>query len=416
LKIPYGKTFIDIDLPETMEWQVLEKNVPFSFPSPTLIVQQAIADLARQLKNRLSPGARLLLIVPDHTRQCGLPLILPLLIETLNSQLAAEIEILIANGSHVVQPESVIRDLVTQEVFDAVPVFQHDARDASQLVHLGQTSYGTEIWLNKKVKEADFIITVGGILFHYFAGFGGGPKMLLPGVAGYETIRQNHSLTIDKENGCFHPDSREGNITTNPVYLDLAQVMDIVPNVLSLQVLLSPSQQIVHAMAGPILATQKNLLPHVKKLYALETAASGEIVVAGAGGFPADVNLIQAHKAIRHAYAVTRLGGTLIFFAQCADGVGSQTFMPYFDLGSAKNIGEELAKNFRINGQTALSLREKAEAVHIIFISDIAPDLVRQTGMTPCRSWEEATQIAATEIRKCKMGIVLANASTTVPM
>ena len=416
MKIPYGETFVEFELPEQIKWQVLKKDVPFSFSSQSELLQRGINDLVKQLEKHISHGAKLLLIVPDHTRKCNLPLILPLLIDALDSRFGAIIEILVANGSHILQQESVIRDLVSAEIYDSISTSQHDAKETTQLDYFGETSFGTEIWLNKKINVADYIITIGGILYHYFAGFGGGPKMLFPGVAGYESIRQNHSLTIDKRIGLFHPQSREGEIDKNPVYSDLSQVLNVVPNVLSLQVVLSQEQKIVQCKCGPVLETQRLLIPYVKNNYGITMKDKADIVIAGAGGFPADVNLIQAHKAIRHACHIIRKKGVLIFFARCKDGIGSKTFMPVLKHGSAKKIGEMLANKFQINGQTALSLKEKAEEFTIFLISDIEASVIRQTGMTPCRSWEEAWNRVADKRGKLKTGFIMPQAAATVPL
>ena len=416
MKIPYGTTFIDIQLPKHIEWQVLKKDVPFSFPPQLELVQEGVKNLIQQLRARIVHRAKLLLVVPDHTRKCNLPFILPPLIDALQSSFSASIEILIANGSHVLQPENVIRELVSEKICNSIPTSQHNAKDESQLAYFGITRDGTEIWLNKKVKEADFIITIGGILYHYFAGFGGGPKMLLPGVAGYETIRRNHSRTIDSDSGGFHVHSREGEIKRNPVHTDLSQVLEFVPNVLSLQVALSADQKIIACKAGPVLETQQALLPLVKNLYGVHVGAKADVVVAGAGGFPSDVNLIQVHKSIRHAFQFTRKNGALIMFAECSEGIGSSTFLPYFKLGSSKRIAERLAIDFQINGQTALSLKERAEQVNIVFVSELDATVVRSMGMTPCNSREDALSLLAADLRRYKTGVIMPQAAMTVPI
>jgi len=416
MQLKYGKSFVDIDLPDHLHWQVLKKDAPFSFPPQSVLVQDGVNNLIGQLRSRTGRRAKLLLIVPDHTRKCNLPIILPRLVDALQSTFSASIEILIANGSHAAQPEAVIRDLVSNEIYDAVPTIQHNAKDESQLAFFGVTRDDTEIWLNKKVKEADFIITIGGILYHYFAGFGGGPKMLLPGVAGYETIRKNHSRTIDGDSGGFHPYSREGEINKNPVHTDLSQVLEFIPNVLSLQVVLSADQTIVQCQAGPVLETQRLLLPLVQQLYGFKVEKKADIVVASAGGFPADVNLIQVHKSLRHACQVARGNGALIMFAQCSEGIGSSTFLPYFEFGSSERIGKRLAVDFKINGQTALSLRERAEKVNILLISELDADVVRRMGMTPCSNWEDALEILDAELKNYKTGFVMPHAGMTVPL
>ncbi len=411
MELKYGDSRVELELPDTIKWQVLQQDMPFFLSEEETIVDAAIDSLMRQLESRLARKGSVLLIVPDHTRKCNLPLILPRLIDRLENDFQAKITILIANGSHMQQPEQTILNLVTPEIYNRVPTLQHNSLKEEQLVHLGHTNFGTDIRLNYLVTEVDFIITIGGILYHYFAGFGGGPKMLFPGVAAYESIRQNHSRTVD-EIGRFHPHSQNGNIETNPVYLDLKQVLDFVPNVLSLQVVLSPRGEIFYAEAGPILEVQNKLIPRVKELYGLSVPEKADVVIAGAGGFPSDVNLIQTHKSLHHAFQVVKENGTLVLFAQCREGVGSKTFLPYFEHATSAAIGRVLSHDFKINGQTALSLKEKAEKCQFFFISDMDPEVVKKVGMIPCHS---LTDVPLKTIQNAH-GYVMPQANITVPV
>ncbi|MBN1560171.1 nickel-dependent lactate racemase [candidate division KSB1 bacterium] len=411
MELRYGDSAIDLKLPPHIDWHVLEKKV-ISSSAEMDVIQQGIDALLQQLADRLKKKSRITLICPDHTRKCNLPLILPALVDGLEKNFLADIEILIANGCHALQPETAVAELVSPAIYHRIPTFQHDALDDEQMLHFGQTSYGTDVRLNAKVK-ADFIITVGGILYHYFAGFGGGPKMILPGVAAYETIRQNHRRAIAAD-GHLHPRARHGNILANPVYNDLAEGADFVPNTLSLQVVLSPAGGVVFCAAGPIIATQKKLIPRVQELYSVEIAGRADVVIASAGGFPGDVNLIQAHKSIHHAFQAVRRGGVIILFAECREGIGSTTFLPYCECGSATAIGKALLEEFRMHGQTALALKEKAESVTIYFISALDDDIVIKAGMRPCRSTDDA--LADIKSREINKGYIMPRANMTVPV
>ncbi|NIA30124.1 MAG: nickel-dependent lactate racemase [Actinobacteria bacterium] len=416
MQLKYGKGKVEFDLPQNIQWQVLHKNLPFLYGSEDQTIDDGIYSLVKQLSSRVAPKAKLLFIVPDHTRRCRLEIILPKLTQELEQKFNAQIEILIANGSHVLQPEHVIRDLVGEAIYKKYPVQQHDCHDEKTLHDFGKTTAGTPVRLNSKVKEADFIITIGGVLYHYFAGFGGGPKMLLPGVAAYETIRMNHRRTIDPQTGRFHSHCHEGNITTNPVYLDLAQVIDFVPNCLSLQVALDFSGHVIHAAAGPILETQKEICSHVADVYSLPLEKPADIVVASAGGFPSDVNLIQAHKSIHHAFQAVKKGGHIIVLAECSEGIGSKSFLPYFEFGAAENIGRQLLRDYQINGHTALALKSKAEQVKVILVSSLEKEIVKKTGMIPVESFAVAWKIAEKELDAGSAGYIIPKASVTVPI
>jgi len=416
MQLRYGKQEISFNLPLGVKWQVLQNDPPEQFETEKTIVQNAVNQLLPFLRDKVHAGSKLLLIVPDHTRKCRLPIVLPLLLPQLQ-KLQVEIEILVANGSHVLQPAPVIRELVGDDVYSSYAVIQHDSQDENMLDSFGESLNGIEIFLNKKVKAADFIITIGGILFHYFAGFGGGPKMLMPGVAGYETIRQNHRLTLENKTGQFHQDCNEGNIKTNPVYLDLSQVVKFVPHSTSLQFALNVKGEIVQAETGPILETQGKICATVNELYSIPIREKADIVVASAGGFPADVNLIQSHKSIHHAFQAVKPNGSIVLLAECPEGIGSKTFMPYLKESSSTEIGKSLLDDYKINGHTALSLRAKAEKARIFFVSKLENDEVRQTGMIPCSTIEEALTHATQDLRGANSkGYILPYANLYLPI
>ncbi len=418
MQLKYGKDTISL-MPDTgVAWNVLPEQIPgdFSVSGPRL-VKEAVADLVNQLDAFPIPSRpRLLLIVPDHTRRCRLEEILAGLLPALEKKYDADIRILVANGSHVLQPEALLREVVGEAVCARHAVLQHDALDDVQLADLGTTTFGTPVRLNRLVIESDFVITIGAILYHYFAGFGGGPKMLLPGVAGLESIRINHRRTLDPVSGLFHHDCQEGNIVTNPVFIDLAQVVHFVPHALSLQVVLSPQGEIVEAAAGPILPIHRRLTERVRQIYALPIDDRADVVIASAGGYPADVNLIQSHKSIHHACQALKPAGTLIVLAECAQGIGSSYFMRYFTGATSCEMGLQLLRDYQINGHTALALRRKTETARIILVSGLDADAVRQTGMHAAASFAEAWAMTAPHLPAGARGYILPDSSKFVPI
>ena len=141
-----------------------------------------------------------------------------------------------------------------------------------------------------------------------------------------------------------------------------------------------------------------------------------DVVVASAGGFPADVNLIQSHKSIHHAYQAVKENGWLIVMAECAEGIGSKTFLPYFDYGSSRNIGQRLLEDYQINGHTALALKTKVEQANIVFVSNLDPQMVEKIGMIPAKNLTEAWEIAKKHLNAEALGYILPTASAHVPV
>ncbi len=408
----YGHNRIETELPDGVKWEWLENKFPKAEHEKT-VINNAIDELISQLKTRFS-GTKILFVVPDHTRKCRLDVICPALLRKLKENFEAKVEFLIANGSHVLQPEQTIRDLVSPQIYDNYVVTQHDARSLHDDVYIGRTSFNTKIYLNRKVLEADFIVTIGGVLFHYFAGFGGGPKMLLPGVAGYETIRKNHCRTIDPQTGRFHKECYEGNLCTNPVYLDLSEICRFIKNVISFQVVLNDNGYVIQAGVGAMLDTHEKMSQSVKKLYGKIIGKKADIVVASAGGWPSDVNMIQTHKSIHHAFKAVKKGGTIIMIAQCSEKIGSPTFMSYFDNKTSTDIARQLIKDYKINGHTALCLKEKAEQVQIILISDLDRSVVEKMDLFHAADFKTAWDMVKKQ--SFSFGYVMPRANITVPL
>lgn len=415
MQFAYGDSQLEFPLPAGVEWQMLDHSPADDRPAASLAA--AVDDLIRQLSTRRLPNrSRLLLIIPDHTRRCRVHDILRALLPALEQTFQPQIDILIANGSHVLQPDSTVRELVGAEVYDAYPVQQHDSRNSAALDYWGMTSYGTPLYLNEKVKRADFILTIGGVLYHYFAGFGGGAKMLLPGVAGYETVRINHRRTVDETTAAMHSGCREGGLVGNPVFTDLAEVVPLLPNTLSLQVVLNRRQEFVFCEAGPLLEVHQRACSCVQAVYSIPIKRKADVVVASAGGFPGDVNLIQAHKSMHHAFQAVREGGSIVLLAECHEGVGSATCMPFFDAGDSAAMGKRLLEAYQINGQTALSIRMKAEKASVYLISALDPGVVAKTGMIPVDTLEQAWEKIAPSLNSDAFGYLMPKASTYLPI
>ncbi len=415
MQLAYGQDQIEFTPDSRVQWQVL--NRPGSAAEQVAAVEPAIDRLSAMIRERIAgAGARLLLVIPDHTRRCRVDEILRRLLAGLEVLDSPVIHILVANGSHVLQPESTVRDLVGADIYERYEVRQHDSQDQASLHYFGRTDYGTPVYLNSLVRDADVVVTIGGILFHYFAGFGGGAKMLLPGVAGYETIRVNHRRTIDEAGAHFHSGCREGLLDGNPVYMDLAQVDNMVPDVLSLQVVLNPQKEFVFAQAGPMLAVHRQACQIVKSTYSVAIPARADVVVASAGGFPSDVNLIQSHKSIHHAFRAVKPGGVLLMLAECREGIGSKTFMSAIAAGDSAAIGRYLLTNYVINGQTALALKAKAEQVQIHLVSGLDPDIVKQAGLVAHDSLAHAWQAIQAGLPAEATGYIFPKASVYLPV
>ncbi len=362
-------------------------------------------------------GNRIVILVPDKTRRAATDVVLPLL---LNELAAAgirddQITIMFATGTHPAQTAEEQQQLLGPEIHRRFRIEEHDARDASACVRLGSTKFGTPVLLNRRVAEADFVIVAGTVVHHYFAGFGGGAKMFLPGVAAYETAVANHRRTITAA-GEFHTACRDGNIEGNPVMDDILDAVRFFPPCWYFAAILDDGGEIAEAVCGDLLAAHSAGCAVVHDMFAVRIEHKSSLCIASAGGSPKDINFIQSHKAIHHAHYAVADGGTLICLAECVDGIGNSGFLDWFHYEDEHSFREALLSRYSMNAHTALALRMKVQRMRIIFVSSLDPEIVRLMGMIPAATLSEAVELADGSGTSLTDALVIPNASLIVPV
>ncbi len=418
IQLKYGNDIISCQTPGNVQAKILVS------PTGTLAVSLRSSLLnslenpieSAPLSSLLNNKTRLTIVVPDKTRQCILDRILPTLYQYISDCGISNnaITILFANGTHQLQTEQDMINILGEDMWHSMHVEQHNARDSGSLDYLTTTSRGTHVYVNKLVTTADLVITVGGILHHYFAGFGGGSKLLIPGVAGYDTAKQNHSYTID-ESGGFHAGCRDGNLDTNPVYLDIIEAVRCIPNVFSINVILDSLNRPAGIYSGDIVAAHREGSKLASSLYEVPIREQADVVIVSPGGKPRDSTFIQSHKAIHRAFYAVKPGGSIIAAAACYDGIGSSTFLDWFSM-PYESIGSNLLSSYSLNGHTALSLRTKAQHSGIRLFSRLDNATVTQMELTPVSSLQLAIDSTLQSISGSQLVYVLPYGAMTVPV
>jgi lactate racemase len=418
IHLKYGKGFIDCQIDSILRFKQLEPPPSESLPSVRDALFSSVESPVGSppLSEFVSHGNNILIVVPDKTRTCLLDTVIPFLTRMLERTgiKKERITILFANGTHTGQTETDARQLLGDYIVDTYKVVQHVAIDDSSLGYLGKTSRGTEIYLNRLVLDADRIITVGGILHHYFAGFGGGPKLLIPGAAGYVTAKRNHSYTIDRA-GKFNPACRDGILTGNPVYEDIAEGVALLDKVFSINLIINAQNQITSIVSGDCIEAHRKSSILAGSLFEAPIEEKADAVLVSCGGEPRDVTLIQSHKAIHHSYYAVKPGGVIIAAAECTDGIGSETFMDWFDI-PYDEMGSALLNSYSLNGHTALALRDKLRSTAIFLISGLSRDIVLRTGMIPADSLQTAVDRLIESFTDTSLLYCIPNGSLTVPI
>lgn len=389
MKIAYGNRFLEIRLPPGWFFDRIE---PARTDVPPAPLRERIEEALDTPVDFLPPEKYLrgkptvLLVVPDGTRPCPLPEILPVVVEWVQRVSGGSLLIAVANGVHAPMPAEALRQHIGAQLFDRWQVIQHDAY-SKDMVEVGETRRGTRVAVNPVLLRVEAILAIGPVQHHYFAGFGGGPKLIVPGLAAAETALQNHRLAV-AQSGRLCAECREGIIDGNPVAEDIDEAVSLCPPVFHLGFILDEKGQVTDALAGGLQTTHRTLAQRYHRTHLRVVKERRGFVVASAGGAPRDCDLIQGHKGLHRAFRLVAPGGTLVYFAQCEAGIGSQTFLPWFQFSTRTEMARELRDNYTLNGHTALALKEKMEKARIVLVSDLPDDVVSKMGMIPVRPGE----------------------------
>lgn len=395
--INFGKDKIEIpqeifDFP----FEVVQSKSDFAI-EPTNVENLLFQAISSPINSPVFPeavkgGKTIAIVVPDITRPAGISFLLPLIIDELNSigYTDEQITIFFALGIHRAQTEEEHRELLGGETFQRVRHIDHNATAEPQsFINLGTTSAGTPVLINRSLLEHDRIILLGSITYHYFAGFSGGRKLIIPGMASYETCRANHLLVLD-EHGNRRTGVSPGNLNTNPVHLDMIEATELIAPHFCFNVIMDEHLRIKNIIAGHWLSSHLNACEVFLKTYSCEVSSRFDVVVISAGGFPKDINFIQAHKALEMAFTVVRPGGTIVLIAECPDGIGHPEFINWLDFSSLNELVSALRQNYQIYGQTAYATLWKASKADILLYSKLPEATVRKLRMLPINSLSEA--------------------------
>lgn len=390
-----GDTAFPLELPPERVLGVVRPQAVVPEGTPEELVERAL-DAVHDRLSRFRPGEKVVIVTSDITRATGSEVYLPRLVARLNRVgiADADIEIVIALGIHRRQTEAEHKKILG-ELFGRIRVRDHDCDDPGKLVYLGTTSTGVPVEINRGVAQADRLILTGSVTFHYFAGFGGGRKSILPGVAGRKSCMASHFAVLNPEEGSGKSvRAVTGNLEGNPVHQAMAEACALRPPEFILNTVLSPAKVIVATFAGDWQQAHMEGCRYYAEHFSYPITALADLVVVSCGGYPKDINTIQAHKSMEYASRALKPGGVMVFLAQCSDGHGHPTFFNWFGFPTCVELESALRKRYEINGQTAWSLKDKAERFRIIMVSALPDEEVRAMGIAPAKDLDDALEKA----------------------
>ena len=318
VKLAYGKTGLEVELPDDRTTVVEPSYLP-GLPDQAGAIRTAVRDPvggALPLRRLAQPGHTVAISVCDITRPIPSRTVLPVLLRDLSHVPDQNIVILVATGTHRGNTDSELRQMLGDEIVDRYTVLNHNAFDDSTLKSAGVTQDGIPIFLNRRWLYADLRITVGFVEPHFFAGFSGGPKMVAPGLAEFDTIMRLHNAEM-----IGHPEARWGVTVSNPIHDAIREIAALTGVDFALDVTINRERRITSVYAGEPTAVHRASCRFAKTISMQPVNHPFEVVLTTNSGYPLDQNLYQTVKGMSAAAQVVKQGGAIIAAAECLDGI-----------------------------------------------------------------------------------------------
>jgi lactate racemase len=391
IELPYGKGCKIISIPAHVKYDILSAKEP-----------KPITDIAwsfsRSLNNPIASVPftslfkskdKVVIVIPDKTRRCPIDIILNIVIDRLNKNGIRNqfITIIIARGIHSAHTAKEIKKLVGEKIYQHIKIIDHNANNLNNMFPIGITTKGTQLKINKNYVKADKTIIIGSIGYHYFAGFSGGRKLILPGIASYDSIQQNHSLVLNKHPLLGkNPNACAGKLQGNPVNEDMIEASRLAGVDFSINLIMNSTNEITKIFCGDNIKAHEKACEFFNRFYRTNISNKADCVIISAGGYPTDINFIQTHKAIEHASYALKEKGKMLVLSECSEGIGSNIFLDWFKYSSSEEIEKALRQQFIISGHTALCSFLKAKKFNIYLYSTLKTSIIQKLHLNPVAS------------------------------
>jgi len=412
IEIGFGTTPQIVDVPDENLLGVLTPNEVCVDVAGEALVREALQNPigAKKLRDIVRPGEKIAIVTSDVTRPVPSYKILPAILDEL---IAAGIDlndvtVVFGLGVHREQTPAEMKKLVGERVYNAVACIDGDINDA---VHMGTTSLGTPVDIVRAVAEADRRIAVGNIEYHYFAGYSGGAKAIMPGVSTRAAIQSNHSRMV-------LPEAAAGRLEGNPVREDIEEAVSrFCPLDFIVNAVLDERKEIIYAVSGHAVEAHRKGCEFLDTLYRCDIAERAEIVIASQGGAPKDLNLYQTQKALDNAKHAVKKGGVIILAGSCGEGLGEDCFEEWMTKSpTARSMIERIQQDFQLGGHKAAAIAMVLEDAEILLVSDMEDSFVRQIFMEPFPTVQAALDEALRRQGPGAGVLVMPYAGSTLPV
>lgn len=361
-----------------------------------------------RLRELVSPGEKVAIVTSDITRPMPTYKVMPPLLDELYAAgvRREDITLVFALGSHRKHTDEERRKLAGDRAWNEIACVDSDPNDC---VHMGVTRAGTPVDITRVVAEADRRICLGNIEYHYFAGYSGGAKAIMPGVSTRDAIQSNHSMMV-------RPEARAGALETNPLRMDIEEAGRICGIDFIVNVVLSEHKEIIKAVAGHPVAAHRAGCRFLDRIYLKPLPQAADIVLVSQGGAPKDLNLYQTQKALDNARHAVKQGGIIILIGSCREGLGERVFEEWMTKSqSPEAMIERIGRDFQLGGHKAAAIAMTLQKAKIYLVSDMEDDFVRSIFLTPQPSVQTALDRAFAELGSKATVLAMPYGGSTLP-
>ena len=414
MELNYGRSKVSFSISEERINKILKANEEPGIEDPLAAAFEAVNNpigtvpLLDLLKEKNPKD--IVIIVNDVTRPTPYSVMLPPILNAIEEAGIAKdkVTFIVATGVHDRHTDQQNIEIFGEEVHNNYKFIHHDCD--GELVDMGELSSGNNFKVNKKVYDADFVITTGVILPHYFAGFSGGRKSILPGVAGRKTIENNHSWMVELMGHL--PPQRE-----NPVSLEMIEAAEKIGVDFIINVVTNSHREIVKITAGELKEAWYEGIEASASMYHVPLEEKADVAIVSSGGFPRDINVYQSQKALDHADHGTKKGGTIIWVAECSEGLGEETFERWMEEAEEPEDNvDRIKEKFVIGGHKAFAISKVVKDKEVILISDLSEELTEKMFIKKMSSVQDAVDYVEDKYNGDYSCIVLPQGSLTVPV
>ncbi|PYS98663.1 MAG: nickel-dependent lactate racemase [Acidobacteria bacterium] len=383
IDLKYGRSSIPVEYDES-RFAVLE-----TYDDPHPLSDVELGDKldspieSKPLEEIVQPGESILFVVPDATRRTACGQVINLLLRRMiaNGTAPHEMAVIFATGIHRAVTDEEKQTILTPFVAQRIKTLDHSPRDLMQIVRFGETRSGIPVELNRAITEYDHVVLIGGASFHYFAGFTGGRKLICPGLASAKTVAATHKLAFD----CEKHDRRTGVATAsldgNPVHEAFIEAASFAKPAFAITTIVDDSGEAVDLFCGDWIASHRAACDAYAKQNTIRISEKRDVVVVSCGGWPHDINMIQAHKAFEAASHACTDGGTIVLLAECGEGLGRSDFLNWFFGVDSAELARRLCESYQVNGQTAWSLLTKTERFKVKIVTALRDNEIKPLRM-----------------------------------